>query len=89
MQWLVFGFMATLVALGVRKMMRETREGLRKESKTTRTTPFPSAEKKFSEAPQVAQDTAPCPVCQAYVVSGVTHCGREGCPYPREQDAQP
>jgi hypothetical protein len=70
MQWLIFAIIGAAVAYGIHRLSREK---------------YGEKDKAFTPAPDKsilpAQDMVQCSVCQAYVVKGATHCGRENCPY--------
>jgi hypothetical protein len=70
MQWLIFGIIGAVVALGVHRLSRERREEA-----------FAASRNKEA---LTAQDMVQCSICQAYVVKGAVHCGRGDCPHPKK-----
>jgi hypothetical protein len=70
MNWLVFAAISTFVVLGIRRLSKEAKEGVRFTK-----TPAKDA--------ITAQEMIQCPICNAYVIKTAMHCGREDCPYPK------
>jgi hypothetical protein len=70
MQWLIFGIIGAVVAFGIHRLSRERREEA-----------FAAARQKEA---LTAQEMVQCSICQAYVVKGAAHCGRDDCPHPKK-----
>jgi hypothetical protein len=86
MQWIIFGILTTLVAVGVNRVMRDTQEFLRGGFDPTKMggyqTRTAAQKRPAAERPDprhiAAQDTVQCPTCGAYVVKGQPCCDIKG-----------
>jgi hypothetical protein len=45
-------------------------------------TPPPTSTQAPREKTRIVEDTHPCPVCGAYVTTGMAKCSRSDCPQP-------
>ncbi len=72
MQWIIFAAITSIVALGIRKMMREAHDMMNMMyGENPNMAPHGASRTKVAENPKPpAQDMVQCPVCQAYVVKG-------------------
>lgn len=89
MPWLVFTFFTTMVALGIRSMMRQA-EALREHAEgagsaysSSAQAPPPRNEAQPNKAtPLQAQEMVACKQCKVFVVRTAHDCGKPDCPYP-------